>query len=131
MKKILLIDDAKEIYQMVTQSVGEVAVVTWATCLDEATALLNKEKFNLMILDIELPDGDGIEFCSRIKPFHPDVPILFITSHTTLAEKQLAFKVGGDGFITKPFSPPALCERIESLGTEEEFNDVLELYLVG
>lgn len=131
MKKILLIDDTVEIYHMVVHSVRGAADVTWAKCLHEATVLLEERKFNLMILDIELPDGDGIEFCSRIKPIHPDVPVLFITSHTTLEEKKLAFKVGGDGFIAKPFSPPALFERIQSLGTEEGFSEALELYLVG
>lgn len=131
MKKILLVDDTKEIYQMVLHSVSEIAEVTWATCLDEAKTLLKREQFSLMILDIELPDGDGIEFCSKIKPVHPDIPILFITSHTTLSEKKLAFSVGAEGFITKPFSPVALRERIREIGKEEDMNDLLEFYLVG
>ncbi len=131
MKKILLVDDTKEIYQMVVHSVGEVADVTWAKCLDEASALLKEKEFSLMILDIELPDGDGIEFCSRIKPSHPNIPVLFITSHTTLEERKLAFTVGADGFITKPFSPTALRDRIREVGQEEDINDLLELYLVS
>ncbi len=84
-----------------------------------------------MILDIELPDGDGIEFYSRIKHSHPNIPVLFITSHTALEEKKLAFTVGADGFITKPFSPHALRDRIREIGQKEEMNDLLELYLVG
>ncbi len=131
MKKILLVDDTKEIYQMVVQSVGEIAEVTWAKCLDEASTMLNENEFNILILDIELPDGDGIEFCSRIKPNYPNTPVLFITSHTTLSEKKLAFTVGADGFITKPFSPPALLERIKEVGNEEDMNEILEMYLVG
>ncbi len=131
MKKILLVDDTKEIYQMVVKSVSEIADVTWAKCLDEASTLLKEKEFNLMILDIELPDGDGIEFYSRIKHSHPNIPVLFITSHTALEEKKLAFTVGADGFITKPFSPHALRDRIREIGQKEEMNDLLELYLVG
>lgn len=131
MKKILLIDDTKEIYQMVTHSANEIADVTWAKSLDEAAVLLKERKFHLVILDIELPDGNGIEFCSQMKPSHPDVPVLFITSHTALAEKKDAFSNGADGYITKPFSPPALRERIQAVGKEENLNDLLEFYLVG
>ncbi len=130
MKKILLIDDTKEIYQMVSHSVSEIAEVTWAKCLDEATNLLKEREFNLVILDIELPDGNGIEFCSQIKPSHPNTPILFITSHTTLAEKKEAFTVGADGFITKPFTPSALRERIQEVGSEQNLKDCLELFLI-
>lgn len=131
MKKILLVDDTREIYQLVVHSVGEIADVTWAKCLEDASTLLAEREFNLLILDIELPDGNGIEFCSRIKPIHPNVPVLFITSHTTLAEKKEAFIVGAEGFITKPFTPSALCERVEEVGNEDAFNDLLEFYLVG
>lgn len=130
MKKILLVDDTQEIYQMVVESVGTTANVTWAKCLDEAGELLKEKEFNLLILDIELPDGDGIEFSFRIKPSHPKIPVLFITADT-VAEQKLASKVGGDGFIVKPFSPPALVERIQTQEVVDDFNDVLELYLVG
>ncbi len=131
MKKILLVDDTKEIYQMVAHSVSGIADITWAKSLDEASTLLKEREFSLLILDIELPDGNGIEFCSKIKPFHPNIPVLFITSHTTLSEKKEAFTVGADGFITKPFSPPALRARILEVGKEENLNDLLEFYLIG
>lgn len=116
---------------MVTHSVGEIAEVTWATCLDEASTLLKQQEFSLVILDIELPDGDGIEFCSRLKPTHPKTPVLFITSHTTLLEKKLAFTNGADGFMTKPFSPGALREKISEVGKDEDMGNLLEFYLVG
>ena len=121
MKKILLVDDIKEIYQMLLHSVNEVAEVTWANCLHEASVFLLEKNYHLLILDVELPDGNGIEYCSRIKALHPNIPILFITSHQTLAEKHLALSVGANGFITKPFSPEA----------ENDMNELLEMYLVG
>lgn len=130
MKKLLLVDDSREIYQLVTHSVGEIADVTWAKCIIDASNLMLESEFNLLILDIELPDGNGIEFCSQIKVTHPNIPVLFITSHTALAEKKQAFTVGAEGFILKPFSPPALRERILEVGNEESINDLLELYLV-
>ncbi|HXH75465.1 MAG TPA: response regulator transcription factor [Bacteriovoracaceae bacterium] len=112
MKNILLVEDTKEIYQMVLQSVSDIGEVTWAKCINEAATLINKKEFNLLILDVELPDGNGIEFCSSIQSTHPHVPIFFLTSHTNLNEKSEAFTAGADSYITKPFTPPELRARI-------------------
>ncbi|MBA2406346.1 MAG: response regulator [Bdellovibrionales bacterium] len=127
MKNILLVEDTKEIYQMVLQSVDKIGELSWAKCLDEAATLLNENDYNLLILDVELPDGNGIEFCSSIQSTHPHVPILFLTIHTNLAEKSSAFTAGAEGYITKPFTPPELRERIWSVDDSANNLALLEL----
>jgi DNA-binding response OmpR family regulator len=114
MNHILLVEDSKEIYQMVIQSVQQIAELHWAKSLKEATDKLANNTFNLIILDVELPDGNGIEFCSSIQATYPNITVFFLTSHNNLSEKVLGFSAGGDDYITKPFSPLELRARLES-----------------
>lgn len=114
MNKILLVEDSKEIYQMVVQSVAQIADLTWAKSISEARTFLKGNAFSLFILDVELPDGNGIEFCSTLQATHSQVPVFFLTSHNNLSEKVMGFSAGADDYITKPFSPLELRARLES-----------------
>lgn len=114
MYQILLVEDSKEIYQMVLQSTQQLATLTWAKSIEEANAIFKSKVFDLLILDIELPDGNGIEFCSSIQATHPHTLVFFLSSHTNLSEKVLGFSAGADDYITKPFSPLELRARLES-----------------
>lgn len=114
MFQILLVEDSKEIYQMVLQSTQHIATLSWAQSITEAKSILSSKAFDLLILDIELPDGNGIEFCSSIQATLPNILVFFLSSHTTLSEKVLGFSAGADDYITKPFSPLELRARLES-----------------
>jgi DNA-binding response OmpR family regulator len=114
MDHILLVEDSKEIYQMVLQSLTNVAQLSWAKSLKEATQELSKKNYDLIILDVELPDGNGIEFCSSIQSTSSHIPVFFLTSHSNLAEKVMGFSAGADDYITKPFFPLELRARLEA-----------------
>lgn len=114
MDEILLVEDSKEIYQMVAQSVASIAKLTWAQSLQEATFELSKKTFNLLILDVDLPDGNGIEYCASIQSSHSHIPIFFLTGHTNLSEKVMGFSAGADDYITKPFFPLELQARLQA-----------------
>ncbi len=114
MNQILLVEDSKEIYQMVAQSTLQIAELTWAKSIEEARASLTTRSFDLLILDVELPDGNGIEFCSSIQATHPHILVFFLSSHTNLSEKVLGFSAGADDYISKPFSPLELRARLEA-----------------
>ena len=114
MNQILLVEDSKEIYQMVLQSTSQIAELTWATSVQEAKKMMTKQEFGLIILDVELPDGNGIEFCSTIQSTHSHVSIFFLSGHTNLSDKVLGFSAGADDYITKPFSPLELRARLEA-----------------
>lgn len=114
MKNILLVEDSKEIFAMVTQAVEAIANISWETTLEGAREALKKEQFDLVLLDIELPDGNGVELCSEIQALNNYTPIFFLTSHKELSEKVLGFSAGADDYITKPFAPLELKARVEA-----------------
>ena len=114
MKQILLVEDSKEIFTMVTLAVQSFSELTWAENLAQARDLTTKNNYDLVLLDMELPDGNGINFCSELQNKNPLLPIFFLTSHKDLSEKVLGFSAGADDYITKPFDPLELKARIEA-----------------
>ena len=79
----------------------------------EAKKMLN-DKVDLILLDINLPDGDGIDICKYIRK-EMSMPIIFLTAKDTEEDIVRGFKAGGDDYITKPFSLPILKERIKAV----------------
>ena len=67
--------------------------------------VVKNEYFDLIILDIMLPDMDGITVCETIRMQHNDVPIMFLSARNTSADKVEGLKKGGDDYLTKPFQP--------------------------
>lgn len=69
---------------------------------------------DLVILDINLPDGDSREFLEEIRSRNP-VPVIFLTARNTETDMIAGFDAGGDDYVTKPFSMPVLLRRVEAL----------------
>lgn len=84
-------------------------------CTDGVTCfeLFKKEQFDLCLLDVMLPKMDGITLAERIRERDKHVPIIFVTAKSMLEDKITGFKVGGDDYITKPFSIDELLFKIE------------------
>lgn len=88
------------------------------TTVDNGPAVIKmvkNEYFDLIILDIMLPDMDGITVCETIRMQHNDVPILFLSARNTGADKVEGLKKGGDDYMTKPFNLEELLLRIDKL----------------
>lgn len=112
---ILLVEDSKEIHRMVSQALmGPLVNLEWAQSISEAEKAMDKSTFEIILLDIELPDGNGLELCSKIQMKYPELPIFFLTSHSELSEKVMGFSAGADDYITKPFNPLELKARVEA-----------------
>lgn len=112
---ILLVEDNKEIFQIVSQALsGPLLELHWAKTIQEAESFLQKRDYDILLLDIELPDGNGIDLCSKIQSESPTLPVFFLTSHDNLSEKVLGFSAGAEDYITKPFSPLELKARVEA-----------------
>lgn len=115
MNTVLLVEDSKEVFQMVSQAlVAPIVELNWAQNVAEAEESLKNKKFDLILLDIELPDGNGLDLCSKIQASSPEVPIFFLTAHADLSEKVLGFSAGADDYITKPFNHLELKARVEA-----------------
>jgi DNA-binding response OmpR family regulator len=119
-RKILLVEDSKEIFPMVKQSIGAVADLEWVKTIEEAKQKLEEFSFNLIILDINLPDGSGIDLCAQIRASSPSTPIFMLSSNTQLSEKVMGFSAGADDYITKPFETLELKARIEATFRKQE-----------
>lgn len=85
-----------------------------AQTLVEAEKILNQNDVDVMILDVNLPDGSGFEFCKKIREKF-NLPILFLSACDLEFDVITGFKMGGDDYVTKPFSLNILRERVFSL----------------
>ena len=82
----------------------------------EAVALCGQPPApDLLILDVGLPDIDGFEVCRQVRRFSEQVPILFLTSQSDEINRVVGLEIGGDDYVTKPFSPRELVARIKAM----------------
>ena len=118
MTKILLVEDDQVLGETLLDRLEEAGYsVDWALDGEEAEELLKKKKFDLIILDIMLPGKSGIELCREIRQggLNQDTPVIFLTAAGKEEDKIEGFRVGGDDYITKPFSMKELLARIEAV----------------
>ncbi|MGR6341789.1 response regulator transcription factor [Priestia megaterium] len=114
-KKVLIIDDEEDILRIIkTVLVKEgIEKVVTSTTAREGFAEFQQTQPDLVLLDIMLPDGEGYEVCKQIRNIS-NVPILFISAKTEELDKILGFAIGGDDYITKPFSPKEVAYRVKA-----------------
>lgn len=85
-----------------------------ARTIKEAEVLWTDGKYDLLVLDVSLPDGSGFEFCKRVRQFSK-VPIIFLTASDEETSIIMGLDIGGDDYITKPFKLGVLISRINAL----------------
>ncbi len=81
----------------------------------DALKIITREYFNLIILDVMLPEIDGIRVCETIRLNNTDVPILFLSAKNSSADRVLGLKKGADDYLTKPFNLEELLLRVDKL----------------
>ncbi|MGL5085769.1 MAG: response regulator transcription factor [Clostridium sp.] len=113
-KDILIIDDDKDL-GMITSDVLEDNgyVVELSGSIEKAYEALQRTVFKLIILDINLPDGTGFEFCKEIRR-ESIVPIIFISARTSESDKITGLDLGGDDYLPKPYSLEELLSRVNA-----------------
>ena len=85
-----------------------------AGSIEEAKKLMKQETFDLILLDINLPDGSGFDFAKETVA-HQNIPFLFLTAHNLEEEMIQGLRTGADDYITKPFSIRVLMEKIQAV----------------
>lgn len=113
--KILVVDDDPQIREIVTIAL-ERASFDVITASDAKLALIHaaRENPDLIVLDVGLPEMDGFEVCRRLRTTS-DVPILFLTALDDEVDRVVGLELGGDDYVTKPFSPRELVARIRAI----------------
>lgn len=86
-----------------------------ARTVGEAMELLARKEYDLLLLDVTLPDGTGFEVCERVRSEGNEVPIIFLTASDEEVNVIRGLDSGGDDYITKPFKLGELCSRIRAL----------------
>jgi DNA-binding response OmpR family regulator len=116
MKKILLVEDDKQISEMLHLHFNAPAYhLTSCEKGREAVTLAIKEKYDLIILDIMLPDISGWEVCKQLRMQEYNTPVIMLTSLGEESDKVLGLELGADDYITKPFSILELMARTKAL----------------
>jgi two-component system alkaline phosphatase synthesis response regulator PhoP len=134
MKNILLVEDDPLITNLISLHLHEPFYMV--TACDRGVAALEKlagSMFHLVILDIMLPDLNGIEICRRIREQNAQTPILMLSSLAEETDKVTALELGADDYLTKPFGVFELMARVKALmrrGSEGAREDVGEKILV-
>lgn len=115
-RKLLILDDNPEILDMITESlfIAGFSHLTRAASKKEALELLEREAFDLAILDIMLPDGSGFEVLRHIRQ-KSDMPVLFLSAVSDIEKQYQGFELGADDYIVKPFRPKELELRLLSI----------------
>ena len=135
MEKILVVEDEKHISKLIRYNLEKAGFETIATKSgEEALQILGKHEINLILLDIMLPDIDGLEVCRIIKQNRSlkNIPIVMLTAKTQEVDKVVCFELGADDYVTKPFSPRELVLRIKAImkrgKVEESPKEILTAY---
>lgn len=141
MVKILAVDDNRQVLNSIRRvlEVEGFTVVTASTGA-EALAMIKEEKPALVVLDVIMPEMDGLEVCRQLRadPFFARIPIIFLTAKSRPSDAAEALDAGGDDFLTKPFEVIEMPARIRALlrrapggvlDTESDFITVGQLTL--
>ncbi|WP_281883712.1 response regulator transcription factor [Paenibacillus sp. YYML68] len=113
-EKILIVDDETEIVELITLYLRREGYEVLCTSDGaEAVGMVNEHRPDLVILDVLLPSLDGIEVCRQIRKLYT-TPILFLSCKSEDMDIILGFNIGGDDYITKPFSPGQLVARVKA-----------------
>lgn len=115
MKQILLIEDDLSLINGLSFAIQKQGyTITIARTSAETDALWEEGKYDLLILDVSLPDGSGFDICRKIRKTSK-VPILFLTAADEETDIIMGLDIGGDDYITKPFKLAVLMSRINAL----------------
>jgi two-component system phosphate regulon response regulator PhoB len=134
--RILIVDDEEDILELVRFNLSKEGYDT--TCVESGEKALKcaqKERFDLMVLDLMLPGLDGLEVTQMLKSnaTTKNIPIVMLTAKGEEADVVAGLEMGADDYITKPFSPRILSARVKAVlrrkgNTEEESNDIIQVH---
>lgn len=114
MKRIFLVEDDRAIARnLVLLLRGEGFSVVHAPTQGEALAMAAEQQFDLALVDVALPDGNGFTVCTEIKETQ-DIPVIFLTASGDEASVVTGLNMGADDYVTKPFRPRELIARIKA-----------------
>ena len=130
MDKVLIIDDDRFTQNVLHKSLYQHYEVRTADDGTTGIRLANQWHPNVILLDVEMPGKNGYEVCDELKQDDntQDIPVLFLSSHSSIRERMLGFEVGGDDYLEKPCSQEIL--RTNSLNSQTIFGRKIPLRIL-
>ena len=111
MRKILIVEDDRELKEGICYALQKAGYLTEsADSVQNAKTLFLKEGADVILLDVNLPDGEGFDFCKWVKERTP-VPVLFLTARDLEEDALCGYEAGAEDYVTKPFSMKILLKR--------------------
>jgi DNA-binding response OmpR family regulator len=118
-QRLLMIEDDRRLAGMVSEYLGRSGFsVAHAEDAEQGLAALRRETFDLVLLDLMLPDADGLDLCRRIRSeagVAPAIPIVMVTGRGEPADRIVGLELGADDYVSKPFEPRELLARIRAV----------------
>lgn len=115
MNRILVIDDEPAVVDVVVFALRKAGfVVQVAETLAGARRILEARSIDLLVLDLGLPDGDGMEFCRQVRS-GSEIPVLILTCRDDEVDRVIGLESGADDYVVKPFSPRELVARVRAI----------------
>jgi two-component system alkaline phosphatase synthesis response regulator PhoP len=133
-KKILIVEDEPDLVKGLKLNLSDEGYeVDWAANGVEGLRKAIKEAPDLIILDIMLPEMDGLEVCRKLRQKNIGIPVIMLTAKGGEIDKVVGLEIGADDYMTKPFSIRELLARVKARlrHTEKEGKPVPELYSIG
>ena len=114
--RVLIVDDHADTRKLLVRSLERASYgVTAAASCGDAEAALGQGRFDVVVLDVMLPDGSGIDLCSRLRAAKLRVPILLLTARGEVRDRVAGLDAGGDDYLVKPFAVAELLARVKAL----------------
>ncbi|OGQ99076.1 MAG: DNA-binding response regulator [Deltaproteobacteria bacterium RIFOXYD12_FULL_55_16] len=112
---LLAIDDDQDILKVLKANLElHGFILLTADSLTAARGILAARRPDLVLLDLMLPDGDGLEFCCALKSRYPNLPVIMLTAKDKVSDKVIGFELGADDYLVKPFETRELLARIRA-----------------
>jgi len=134
---ILLVEDESSLGFLLKENL-KLSGFSVTLCKDgvEGWEAYKMEKFDACILDVNMPKKNGFELAGDIRKKNQSIPIIFLTANSAEEDKLKGFEIGGDEYITKPFSTQELVARLKAIlkrsqRTQEEISEPVQVYIAG
>lgn len=115
--RLLVVDDDAELSDLLVRALeSDRHHVVSVPSIELARKVLDNGAIDLVVLDLSLPDGTGVELCHELRRGGSDIPVLMLTAHSEVPRRVTAFDAGVDDFLGKPFAIAELRARIRALG---------------
>jgi DNA-binding response OmpR family regulator len=128
--RILVVDDDPPTRELLVRSLGRAGhVPAAAASCHEAETMMHGEHFDVLVLDVMLPDGSGLDLCRALRQERVKTPILLLTAQGAVGDRVEGLNAGADDYLAKPFAVAELIARVRALGRRGALRE--EVVVVG